>query len=96
MRIRESISNDLFGKVIKDSCQIEMYSSVYDVSEITSPDGMRMNGTEGFEMIYYFNSSNIFPMHLFLFLISRFDEISSFPYQCRYIKFLHESTTFLH
>lgn len=44
--ITEYISHNLFGEVIKDSGKIEMYSSIDDMSEVTSPDNMRMNRTE--------------------------------------------------
>ena len=94
--ITEYISHNLFGEVIKDSGKIEMYSSIDDMSEVTSPDNMRMNRTEWFQMIHYPDSSNIFPMHIILFLISRFDEASSFLHESGYVKFLHESTRFLH
>ncbi len=96
MRITECISYNLFCKVIQDSSKIEMNSSVDDMSKITSPNNMRMNRTEWLEMIHYLDSSNIFPMHIILFLISRFDEASSFLHESRYAILLHESSWFIH
>ena len=96
MGITECISHNLFTEVIKDSSKIEMYSSIDDMSKVTSPDNMRMNGAEWLQMIHYPDSPNIFPMHIILFLISRFDEASSFLHESRYAKFLHESTRLLH
>ena len=46
MGITECISHNLFTEVIKDSSKIEMYSSIDDMSKVTSPDNMRMNGAE--------------------------------------------------
>jgi hypothetical protein len=46
MRVTQSISHNLLGEVIKDSGKIEMYSLVDNMSKVTSPNNMRMNGTE--------------------------------------------------
>jgi hypothetical protein len=46
MGVTQGISNNLFGEVIKNSCKIQMYSSIDDMSKITSPDNMGMNGAE--------------------------------------------------
>jgi hypothetical protein len=96
MRVTQCISHNLFGEVIKNSSKIQMYSSIDDVSKVTSPNNMRMYRAEGFQMIHYLNSSNIFPMHIILFLVTRLDPCSSFSHESRYTKFLHESTRFFH
>lgn len=96
MRVTECISYNFFCEVIKDSSEIEMNSTIDNMSKVTSPDNMRMNGTERFKMIPYFDSSNIFPMHIILFLISRFNEFSSFLHESRYAILLHESSWFIH
>lgn len=96
MRITESISYNFFCEVIKDSSKVEMYSLVDNMSKVTSPNNIGMNRTERFQVVYYLHSPNIFPMHLILFLISRFDEFPSFLHESRYTKFLHESSCFRH
>lgn len=96
MRVTESISYNFFREVIKDSSKIEVYSLVDNMSKVTSPNNIGMNRTKGLKVIYYFNSSNIFPMHIILFLVSRFGEFSSFFHESRYTKLLHESSCFCH
>jgi hypothetical protein len=96
MRVTQGISHNLFGEVIKNSRKIQMYSSIDDMSKITSPDNMGMNRTEWLQIVHYLDSSNIFSMHIILFLVSRFDEFPSFFHESRYAKFLHESPCLFH
>ncbi len=96
MRVTYRISNNLFSEVIKDCSKVEVDSLVDDVGKITSPNNIGMNGANRFEMVHNFNSSNIFPMHLILLLITRLNEFLSFLHESRYAKFLHESSCFWH
>ena len=94
--IGECVSYNLLSKVIEYSRKIEMHSVVDDMSEVTPPDNTWMNGTKRLQMIHNLDSSNIFPVHIILFLISRFDEFSSFFHESRYTILLHESSGSFH
>ena len=102
---RKSISYYLFGKIINHCSKIEVGSLKNNMSEVTPPDNMRSYRTDGFEIVRYngcdresilSTDSDLFSMHILLFLVSWLDEVSGFLLLCNNTKLLHEASCFFH
>lgn len=87
MIVGEGIADNLLGIFIEHCCEVEVNSMKNDMRKISSPDTVRNNGAEEFEMIPY-----TFLMHVRLFLILRFYETLPRFSSCNNTTILHNSS----
>ncbi len=100
MVVAHSISDNLFGIIIKYGCKIEVNTFIDDMCKITSPYNIWCQRTESSKIVHDSWSkgwsTNDLSMHILLLLISWLDEVFSFPLFRSNAKFLHESSCLLH
>ena len=96
MMIWESVSDNFLRIIIKYGCKVEMNAPENDMGKVTSPDDIRCNGWEFWEIILYLgfsgNSLYFFSMHILLFEISWFYPVFSFLHQSKNIELFHQSS----